>query len=157
MAPLLSLSGALRPSALHRLGGRGAKVKYSFFVLTEGAAEITVAGDVLRSLGPGDFFGEIGILVGGRRTATVTATSEAMVLVLFGTEFRRLQEELPGPAASIEAAMQRTPRRSTNARAGFVARAVVPHHLRPRGGGRARATCRDRANTRGRAAPRPRG
>lgn len=64
---------------------------------------MTVAGEVVRSLGPGDFFGEIAMVDGGRRTATVTASSEAKVLVLFGSEFRRLQEEQPEAAASIEA------------------------------------------------------
>ena len=42
----------------------------------------------------------------GRRTATVTASTDAKVLVLFGSEFRRLQAEQPETAASIEAAMR---------------------------------------------------
>ncbi len=67
---------------------------------------MNVGGEVVRSLGPGDFFGEVGVLDGGRRTATVTTTSGANVLALFGTEFRRLQEKLPATAASIEAAMR---------------------------------------------------
>jgi hypothetical protein len=37
-----------------------------------------------------DFFGEIAILGDGRRTATVTTTSPSQLLVMFGTEFRRL-------------------------------------------------------------------
>ena len=88
-----------------RLCGEGAS-GYCFFVLTDGSADVTVAGDVVRSLGPGDFFGEIAMLDGGRRTATVTASTEAKVLVLFGSEFRRLQAEQPETAASIEAAMR---------------------------------------------------
>ncbi len=88
-----------------KLCGEGA-AGYTFFVLTEGAADVNVGGEVVRSLGPGDFFGEVGVLEGGRRTATVTTTSGAKVLALFGTEFRRLQEKLPETAASIEAAMR---------------------------------------------------
>jgi CRP-like cAMP-binding protein len=92
----------VRPGAT--LCGEGA-AGYSFFVLCEGGADVSVEGEVVRQLGDGDFFGEIGILDGGRRTATVTATEESKVLVLFGSEFRRLQEEQPEAAASIEAAM----------------------------------------------------
>jgi voltage-gated potassium channel len=54
-------------------------------------------------LGPGDYFGEVAILGDGRRSATVTTTSPARVLVLFGTEFRRLQQEHPEIAARLEA------------------------------------------------------
>jgi CRP/FNR family transcriptional regulator, cyclic AMP receptor protein len=75
---------------------------YSFFVLRSGAATVTVDGDELRALGAGDFFGELALLGDGRRTATVTTTSPAQVLVLFGTEFRRLQQEHPEVAAQIE-------------------------------------------------------
>ena len=88
-----------------RLCGEGAS-GYCFFVLTDGSADVTVGGDVVRSLGPGDFFGEVAMLDGGRRTATVTASSEAKVLVLFSSEFRRLQQEQPETAVAIEAVMR---------------------------------------------------
>ena len=60
----------------------------------------------MRSLGAGDFFGEMALLGDGRRKGTVTITSDATVLVLYGTEFRRLQQELPRVAAEIERAMR---------------------------------------------------
>jgi CRP-like cAMP-binding protein len=60
----------------------------------------------VRTLGPGDSFGELAILGDGRRTATVTTTSPAHVLVLFGTEFRRLQQEYPEAAERIESALR---------------------------------------------------
>ena len=87
-----------------RLVGEGA-AGYSFFVLVEGRATATAGDVVLRSLGQGDFFGEIGLLGNGPRTATVTTTSESTVLVMFGTEFRRLEAELPATAAAVEAEM----------------------------------------------------
>jgi CRP-like cAMP-binding protein len=86
-----------------RLCGEGAP-GYSFFVLLEGSATVTSNGTELGTLGPGEFFGELAILGDGRRTATVTATSPSKLLVLFGTEFRRLQQELPDAAAKLEAA-----------------------------------------------------
>jgi CRP-like cAMP-binding protein len=86
-----------------RLCGEGA-AGYSFFVLVDGSAAVTSDGTELAMLGPGDFFGEVAILDGGRRTATVTATSPARLLVLFGTEFRQLQRAHPAIAAQLEAA-----------------------------------------------------
>ena len=87
-----------------RLVGEGAS-GYTFFVLAEGSAVVTADGEEVRSLGPGDFFGEIAILGDGRRSATVTTTSPSRVLVMFGTEFRRLQQERPAIASQIEATM----------------------------------------------------
>jgi CRP-like cAMP-binding protein len=78
---------------------------YSFFVLTEGSAVVTSGGAALRELGRGDFFGEIAIVERRRRSATVTATAPVKVLVLFGWDFRGLQEAQPEIAARIADAM----------------------------------------------------
>ena len=93
-------------SAGVRLAGEGA-TGYSFFIVSEGEAAVTVGGGNVASLGPGDFFGEMALLGTGRRKATVTTTSQARVLVLFGNDFRRLGESHPGIAAQIDAAMQK--------------------------------------------------
>jgi CRP/FNR family cyclic AMP-dependent transcriptional regulator len=87
------------------LTGEGAG-GYSFYVLVDGSAAVTAEGEELATLGPGDFFGEIAILGGGRRSATVTTTSATKLLVMFGTEFRQLQQAQPSIAARIEEAMQ---------------------------------------------------
>jgi CRP-like cAMP-binding protein len=78
---------------------------YVFFVIEEGTADVVQNGERLAELGPGDFFGEVAILDGGRRTATVTATSTARVVAMFGTEFRQLEAELPEVAERIRATM----------------------------------------------------
>jgi len=78
---------------------------YSFFVIESGTAEVERAGEVLKTLGPGDFFGEAAILTGERRNATVTARTDVELLVLFGTEFRRLETELPAAAEQIRQKM----------------------------------------------------
>ena len=87
------------------LTGEGAS-GYSFYVLREGAATVTIDGDEVRTLCPGDFFGELALLGDGRRTATVTTASPSRVLVLFGTEFRRLQQEQPEIAARLESGLR---------------------------------------------------
>ena len=87
-----------------RLCGEGA-TGYSFFVLTKGTAVVTADGAALGDLGPGDFFGEVAMLT-GRRSATVTTTSPAELLVIHGSDFRQLQETQPEIATRIEEAMQ---------------------------------------------------
>jgi|SRR5690349_17146698 CRP-like cAMP-binding protein len=87
-----------------RIIGEGAS-GYTFFVLVEGSAVVTANGKEVGALGPGDFFGEIAILGDGRRSATVTTTAPSRVLVMFGTEFRRLQQTQPDIASRIETTM----------------------------------------------------
>ena len=83
-------------------GGKGD----SFFVILSGKATVRRPGRRNVTLGPGDFFGEIAILRDGRRSATVTSTSPVRVLVMFGTEFRRLEAAHPEIASRIAEAMQ---------------------------------------------------
>jgi voltage-gated potassium channel len=79
---------------------------YTFYVIDEGTAEVLEAGEKVRDLGPGDFFGEMAILGEGRRRGTVVATSPLRVLAMFGTEFRQLEAELPDLAERIRGEMQ---------------------------------------------------
>jgi CRP-like cAMP-binding protein len=88
-----------------KLTGEGAP-GYSFYVLRDGAATVTINGIEVRTLEPGDFFGELAILGDGRRTATVTTAAPSQVLVLFGTEFRQLQQDQPEIAERIESALR---------------------------------------------------
>jgi CRP-like cAMP-binding protein len=88
-----------------KLTGEGA-AGYSFFVLRDGTAIVSIDGLEVRTVGPGDFFGELALLGDGRRTATVTTASSSQVLVLFGTEFRRLQQEYPELAVRIESGIR---------------------------------------------------
>jgi CRP/FNR family transcriptional regulator, cyclic AMP receptor protein len=88
-----------------RLVGEGAH-GYRFFVITDGSAAVTTEGESVATLGPGDFFGEMAILGDGRRLATVTSTSPARLLVMFGTEFRRLEAAHPEIASRIVEAMR---------------------------------------------------
>ena len=64
-----------------------------FFVLESGEAKVTVGGDERRTLGPGDYFGEIALIDGGLRTASVTATADGKAYGLTPWQFRPLVEE----------------------------------------------------------------
>ena len=67
----------------------------SFIVIVEGSASVTQAGSPIRDLGPGDFLGEIALIDGGTRTATVTATGSIRALTIDRTGFGRLLDEFP--------------------------------------------------------------
>jgi CRP-like cAMP-binding protein len=64
-----------------------------FFVIIEGEATVTVRGEQRAELGPGDYFGEIALLTGRERTATVTADSDLTCLALTSWEFRPIVEQ----------------------------------------------------------------
>lgn len=60
----------------------------AFYILTSGKARVTRAGKPLADLGPGDFFGEIGMLDNGPATATVVAEGPGEAMVLSHVQFR---------------------------------------------------------------------
>ena len=67
-----------------------------FFVIVDGTTVVTVDDDQVAILGPGDFFGEMALLDGGPRIATVTTTTTpARLLVLTRPEFNSLLERVP--------------------------------------------------------------
>lgn len=58
-----------------------------FLVIVSGSVEVTDDGRLLRTEGPGDYFGEIGLLRDVPRTATVTAMEDTELLVLSRGDF----------------------------------------------------------------------
>jgi CRP/FNR family cyclic AMP-dependent transcriptional regulator len=66
-----------------------------FFVVVEGTATVTIAGDYVATVGPGGFFGEMALLDGGARVATVTAITDMQVLVMSRREFVTLLAAVP--------------------------------------------------------------
>lgn len=60
-----------------------------FFVIESGLVEVTQAGEVLRREGPGEFFGEIGLLRDVPRTATITAVEDTVLLAMDRDDFLR--------------------------------------------------------------------
>lgn len=66
-----------------------------FVVIAEGAADVRRKGRKINTLGSGDFAGEIALITGAPRTATVTTTEPARVLVIAAQAFRRLLRDSP--------------------------------------------------------------
>lgn len=76
---------------------------YLFFIILEGTADVAQDERHIRTLARGDHFGELAILEGGRRTASVVATSPMVLAEVFGADFRRIDTEIPALAERIRA------------------------------------------------------
>jgi len=87
---------------LLRQGGFG----YAFFVIESGTARVVQDGVTIRTLGPGDHFGEIAIFGAGERTASVETITPLTVVSMQGLEFRQVEVEQPAIAGKIRATMQ---------------------------------------------------
>jgi CRP/FNR family cyclic AMP-dependent transcriptional regulator len=61
-----------------------------FFLVLDGKAECAINGKRVAFFGPGDYFGELALIEGGTRTATVTAITPMELLVLSAAEFASL-------------------------------------------------------------------
>jgi CRP-like cAMP-binding protein len=73
----------------------------TFYVILEGEAKVTRGTKTLGMLTPGDFFGEISLLDGGPRTATVTAETPVKTIRVFKRSFDKVVAEEPTVAAKI--------------------------------------------------------
>jgi CRP-like cAMP-binding protein len=63
-----------------------------FFIVEDGDAEVTVHGEPRGTIGAGDYFGEIALLTGSDRTATITASSDMLCWGMTPWDFRPLVE-----------------------------------------------------------------
>ncbi len=73
----------------------------AFFVIVEGEARVTRGKRTLSTLRPGDFFGELALLDGGERTASVVAAKPMLSIRIFKRAFDRLIAEEPAVAARM--------------------------------------------------------
>lgn len=64
-----------------------------FFIIEEGEATVSVQGEELKTLGHGDYFGEVALIDDGARTATITAKSPLKCYGITSWEFRPLVEQ----------------------------------------------------------------
>jgi CRP-like cAMP-binding protein len=82
------------------------KFAHEFFAIKNGSADVVVDGNVIRTLGPGDFFGELALLIADRRTASVVATSPMDLVVLTAAQFHAIERQMPPVAAQIRTAIE---------------------------------------------------
>ncbi len=72
-----------------------------FYLILSGEAEISIMGNPVRTLVGGDYFGEVSVLDGGERTATVTAVTEVKLLTLAHFNMKALTQEHPDLAYQL--------------------------------------------------------
>jgi CRP-like cAMP-binding protein len=66
-----------------------------FMVIVDGEARVDRGGRKVNTLGPGDFFGEIALISGGPRLASVKLTKPSRLLVMTVGPFRGLLDDMP--------------------------------------------------------------
>lgn len=91
VADMMEEKRVVRGAVLAREG----ESAYHLVVVAEGTAEVRIDGEVVRTLQPGDTFGEVGVVERGRRTADVFATSPMRLLTMRIWHFNTLADEIP--------------------------------------------------------------
>jgi CRP-like cAMP-binding protein len=76
---------------------------HEFLLILAGNAEVKRGAEVVATLGPGEFAGEIGAMRDARRNATVTAVSELRALVMTARDLRHVTAQMPSVAARVDA------------------------------------------------------
>ena len=80
---------------------------YEFMAIEEGEAEVTRGGEHVADLGPGDFFGEMGLLEKTLRNATVTARTPMQLVTLTGWDLRRIERTVPQAVERVRAVIEK--------------------------------------------------
>jgi CRP-like cAMP-binding protein len=75
---------------------REGEVARQFFILTDGWAEVRRKGRKVNTMGPGDFFGEIGLVTDRLTSASVTTIEPSRALVITRASFKSLLRDSPG-------------------------------------------------------------
>jgi len=79
---------------------------YEFMAIEEGEAEVSRDGKHLADLGPGDFFGETGLLEKTLRNATVTAKTPMRLITLTGWDLKRMERHIPEAIERVRATLE---------------------------------------------------
>lgn len=80
---------------------RQGSVGREFFVILEGSIRLDRDGKTIRTLGAGDFLGDIALVTERPRTATATAETDSRLLVLGHREFHSLMDQFPSIRMSV--------------------------------------------------------
>lgn len=94
--------------AQDRAGGR-------LFIVVEGEAVVSVNGRRRNTFGPGDYFGEMAVIDGEPRSATVTAKTPLRTLTLASFHFRPLIRQHPAIAEGLLKTLSRRLREANRA------------------------------------------
>jgi CRP/FNR family transcriptional regulator, cyclic AMP receptor protein len=90
----------------------------AFHLITDGSASVSVRGTGRQTLGPGEYFGEISLIDGKPRSATVTAQTPLTTLSLVSWQFTPLLDEEPDVTKGLLLALCQRLRASEQAKTG---------------------------------------
>lgn len=79
---------------------------YEFMAIEDGKVRVSRDGQSLAELGPGDFFGEIGLLERALRTATVEAVESTRLITLTGWDLARVEKAMPEAIEELRQAIE---------------------------------------------------
>ena len=79
---------------------------YEFMAIEEGSAEVTRGGEHVADVGPGDFFGEVGLLEKTLRNATVTAQTPMRLITLTGWDLKRVERAAPEALERVRSTLE---------------------------------------------------
>lgn len=79
----------------------------SFFVILQGQARVVQRGKTVRRLLPGDHFGEISLVDGGKRTASVVSETPMKMLIVERRAFTKMLQVEPSVAVGLMAGLAR--------------------------------------------------
>ena len=79
---------------------------YEFMLIEDGEAEVTRDGQHVADLGPGDFFGEMGLIEKTLRNATVTAKTDMKLVTLTGWDLKRMERHIPEATERVRATLE---------------------------------------------------
>ena len=80
---------------------RQGEIGTGLFIVAEGAVRVVRDGEIVARLGPGEFFGELSVLDGGPRNASVIADGPTTCLALATWDAERVLREQPGVALAV--------------------------------------------------------
>jgi CRP-like cAMP-binding protein len=100
LAVVAGLAGERDVEKGHVLMAKG-EFGHCLFAIESGTAALTLDGETIRTLGPGEVIGEVAVLAAGRRSATIVATSPMRLISFFKRDVWELDEEAPEAARRL--------------------------------------------------------
>src|SRR4051812_7402850 len=97
--------GELKVDAGRHLADQG-DYAYELFVIEDGQAEVHQDGEKIADLGPGEFFGEMGVLERAPRNATVVASTPMTLFTLSHWDVKRLERQAPDAVGALRDAVE---------------------------------------------------
>ena len=100
LAAVAARAGEREIDAGERLVTEG-EFGHCLFAVESGAADVTQDGQTIRTIGPGEVIGEVAVLVAGRRSASVVATTPMRLITFFKRDVWALEDDAPEAARRL--------------------------------------------------------